>query len=360
MEAHTITGVVKALLAFYKSARAHGWAQISIATFVRGRGNHPSSNPFIESMQALGFTVHTIRERGAFDPRAQKALGELIARERPDIIETHAIKAHVLLRLLRRRPGRWVAFHHGYTTQDLKMRLYNRLNPWALRGADQVITVCESFRQALVREGVPRHRIAVLGNAIEPFSVPARQPHDVATVVAIGRLSAEKGHRYLLDAASLVRKARPELRVRVILVGDGPERARLQQKAAGLGISDSVEFAGHQADPMPYYAAADVFVLPSLTEGSPLALLEAMMARVPVIATAAGGIPETVTNERSALLVPSADPQALAIAIERLLTDSALAARLRDHAYRDVTTLHTPDAYAKALLNIYRGLLISR
>jgi glycosyltransferase involved in cell wall biosynthesis len=197
-----------------------------------------------------------------------------------------------------------------------------------------------------------------VGNAIEPFPVPARPPANLLTLVAIGRLSAEKGHRYLLTAVNLLRQIRPELRFRVVLVGDGPERARLQRQTADLGIADLVEFAGHESDPLPYYAAADVFVLPSLTEGSPLALLEAMMARVPVIATRVGGIPETVTDERSALLVPAEDAPALAKAMERLLTDRALAAHLEANAYQDVTTRHTPEAYATALVELYRALLL--
>ena len=354
MEAYTVTGVAKALLAFYRTVQASGAAQVSLATFVRGGAD---SNAFIETIRQLGFPIHVIRERGVLDRGSSAALRDLIARERPDIVETHAVKSHTLLRFIRPKHTRWVAFHHGYTSQDFKMRVYNRLNPWALRGADQVVTVCHAFKRVLVREGVPESKIAVVANAIEPFPAEAHARTAIGTILSIGRLSAEKGHRYLIAAADLLRRARTDLSFEIVMVGDGPERARLTAQAAELRLNDAVRFAGQQSDPLPFYAAADAFVLPSLTEGSPLVLLEAMMARAPVVASKVGGIPETVADEESALLVPPADSAALARALERVLTDAPLAVRLRENALAAVTTRHTPEAYTATLLRLYRDVL---
>jgi glycosyltransferase involved in cell wall biosynthesis len=359
MEASTVTGVAKALLAFYKTARSRGWADVSLITFVRTRaGQEAPSNSFIEAIRSLNFAIDVIPESGAVDLAAWRRLRSIIAAEAPDVIETHAVKSHVLMRFERRNIAKWVAFHHGYTTQDLKMRLYNRLNPWALRGADRIITVCGPFRDQLAAAGVPRDRISVIGNAIEASTLPlSAAPKNTRTAVAIGRLSAEKGHRYLLSAMAHLRRAHPELDARLVLVGDGPERGNLEKQAAELGLREHVRFAGHQTDPQPFYAQANVFVLPSLSEGSPLVLLEAMLARIPIVATTVGGIPETVTQEHSALLVPPEQPVALADAMSRVLTDEALASGLRRNAYAAVTSRHTPEAYCDTLLGIYNGLL---
>lgn len=367
MEALSVTGVAKALLAFYETARADGAAETWLATFIRRAPKaapSPTPNAFIRAMEQLRFPVLPIAEKNAFDPASLFGLRRVIRQVQPDIIETHAVKSHVLMRLGRPRGVRWVAFHHGYTTPDRKMQLYNRLNPWALRGADLVVTVCRPFAEQLRREGVPRECIHVVPNAIQPFAPPA--PEEAARLrtalqiapnaflfVSIGRLSAEKGHRYLVQAAA---QGRGQAWA-VLLVGDGPERAALEAQASSLGLQPFVKFAGHRPDPLPYYAVADAFVLPSLSEGSPLVLLEAMLARVPVIASQVGGIPETVENERSALLVPPQDPDSLAQAMLRMAADPALRERIRTQAFTDVQTRHTPDAYTSQVMELYRSLL---
>ncbi len=367
MEALSVTGVAKALLAFYQTARAEGTAQTSLATYVRHAPNGagtPAPNAFIRAMEQLRFPIHQIRERNAIDPAALVGLRRVIGQVQPDIVETHAVKSHVLMRLGRPRGMRWVAFHHGYTTPDRKMKLYNRLNPWALRGADLVVTVCRPFAEQLSQEGVPRDRIHVVPNAIEPFALPTADeaarlrasfaiPEGAFVFVSIGRLSAEKGHRYLVEAAARLR----DQPLAVLLVGDGPERMALEEQASRLDASSFIKFAGHQPDPLPYYAIADAFVLPSLSEGSPLVLLEAMLARVPVIASHVGGIPETVENGRSALLVPSQDSDRLAEAMAQVSGSQSLREMLREQAFADVRTRHTPAIYASQVMSLYRALL---
>jgi glycosyltransferase involved in cell wall biosynthesis len=176
-------------------------------------------------------------------------------------------------------------------------------------------------------------------------------------LLAIGRLSREKGHAHLIQAAHLLSRNRPEVDFQILLVGDGPEKAALEAQTAQLGLQDRVRFTGHQADPLPFYALADMFVLPSLSEGSPNVLLEAMMAGTPIVASAVGGVPETVQDGRCALLAPAADPAALANSIARLIDDPALAQSLRENARADARERHSPQVYCAALTGIYRELL---
>jgi len=370
IEAYTLTGPAKNLLRFCRLARAEAANEcnISLVTFVRpNRNGQPASNAFIEEARASWLPIHMVKEQGAFDTRVIGQLRQLFREQAPDIIQTHSLKSHFLVRLTRPAKTPWIAFHHGYTTTDVKMHLYNQLDRWSLPAADRVITVCSPFAEMLARGGVKRECIRVLQNTIElpdgpdesPSSLRSRYglPDHARIVLAIGRLSREKGHRHLVEAASLLHRNRPDIDFQILLIGDGPERARLEAQVDGLGLREHVRFLGHQQNPVPFYELADVFVLPSLTEGSPNVLLEAMMARTPTIATPVGGVPEMVQDGRSALLVKAGDPAALAGGIAKLLDDPALGSTLAGNAHADVLAKHSPEAYCASLLGIYRDLL---
>jgi glycosyltransferase involved in cell wall biosynthesis len=291
----------------------------------------------------------------------------IVRSEKPDIVQTHNSKSHLLIRLTRlskRIP--WVAFFHGFTTTDAKDRFYNRIGWWALRGAPRIVTVCRAFAADLVRSGVPESRISVRHNIVAPFIPP--QPDEVAALrsrlgiprgsriaLTVGRLSKEKGHADLIDAIAHLQKAGGCPAIRFVIVGDGPERSALERRARESGIADRVLFAGHQDGVRTYYGLADAFILPSHSEGSPNALLEAMSAGLPIVSTDAGGAAELVSNENTALVVERRAPLGLGRAIGRLLTDRQLASRLGAGA-QCAARNYTPDAYAAALIEIYRAV----
>lgn len=371
MEAHTVTGPAKNLIRFCKLAgQRHPGCEISVATYLRdagGEGN-AKTNPFIDAVRSSGIEIDIIIEKSAFDWRVVSKLRTLFDARKPDVVQTHAVKSHFLVRMARPKASKWLAYHHGYTDPDLKMRMYNSLDRWSLPAADRVVTVCQPFARMLRGKGVAQERIRVLGNSIEPFELPSgaqrseirarwKIPAATLLLLAIGRLSAEKRHSDLIAAVHLLRRENHSLPIHLLLVGDGPERQRLEQQTLTLGLADSVSFAGHQSNPLPYYAAADLFVLPSLSEGSPNVLLEAMMAETPIISTAVGGVPEMVKDELSASLVEPGDTQALARAIARLARDTALREQLSSNARQSVLANHTPDAYCSSLLGIYQNLV---
>ncbi|HKP16805.1 MAG TPA: glycosyltransferase, partial [Gemmatimonadaceae bacterium] len=168
------------------------------------------------------------------------------------------------------------------------------------------------------RLGVPGAKITVIPNAVEPRAPASRDDairaqlgvrEGRALALTVARLEAQKGLTHLLDAAALL----PD--VVFAVAGEGPERDRLAAKAAALGLSDRVRWLGHRDDVPSLLAAADLFVLPSLNEGLPLAAMEAMLAGAPVVAADAGGTGEIVRNGLTGLLVPPSDPRALADAI---------------------------------------------
>ena len=200
--------------------------------------------------------------------------------------------------------------------------------------------VARRLRQAF---RMPEHKIKVVHNAIplDSFDRPANSalrailagPAERPIVLTTARLDRQKGLCYLLKAAALVPEAL------FVLAGDGPERASLEAQAHQLGMDDRIVFLGYRQDISDLLASCDLFVLPSLFEGLPLAVLEAMAAGKPVIATAIGGTDEAVVPGETGLLVPPADPGALAEAIRALLSDPAraqrLAARGKDRAHRE-------------------------
>jgi glycosyltransferase involved in cell wall biosynthesis len=172
-------------------------------------------------------------------------------------------------------------------------------------------------------------------------------------VVCIGRLSKEKGHGDLLDAIALLEKKRPRTNARFLIVGDGPEGHRLIAKCKRLGLDQTVHFAGFRKDIPAFYAIADLMVLPSHSEGSPNVVLEAMNAGVPIVATAAGGVPEILDGGKYGILVPVKDPPALAAALEKSLCDPALLKRLSTDARSRVIAEYSPDSYRRSMTDFY-------
>ena len=343
--------------------------ETSLVTFARSSSSTESPNEFVKAARELGLKIDIIPERFRFDLRVIPALRKIISRCEPDIVLTHQVKSHLLMKVSRlREQYPWVAFHHGYTTTDRKMRAYNQLNRWSLPNADSVVTVCEAFARELTLAGVSRERIHVQHNSIRP-QPPASATEVVALktrlgiasgeslVLTVGRLSKEKAHIDLLAAFNHLREINPEIELRLLIVGDGPERERLEAAAGLLGLGERVVFTGEVSDVQPYYAAADLLVLPSHSEGSPYVLLEARAASVPIVATRVGGVPEMVEHEESALLVPAGDTDALAIAMARLLIDPQLAQKLTAHAAMLVATRYSPETYVRHLLEIYREVI---
>jgi glycosyltransferase involved in cell wall biosynthesis len=231
-----------------------------------------------------------------------------------------------------------------------------------LRPFGRIIAVSEEVKARYAQElGVPARKLAVVRNAIAvppPGRVadPALRAALIRgrpdyVVLTPARLHLQKGHAYLLAAAAQVPDAT------FVLAGDGPLRAELEATARALGVADRCVFLGERSDVPALLAAADLFVLPSLFEGLPLSMLEAMAAERPVVATAIGGTDEAITTEHSGLLVPPRDPAALASAIRRLRADPALARRLAAAGRARVEREFSSDVTARHIMRIYDEVL---
>jgi glycosyltransferase involved in cell wall biosynthesis len=230
-------------------------------------------------------------------------------------------------------------------------------------GVDRYIAVSHHVARKLCQTyGLPANKVTVIHNGI--FLSPFVRPADTelraklgATngrpiVLTLARLDQQKGHRYLLQAVPLVPDAL------FVFAGDGPERASLEAQARQLGLNDDrILFLGYRRDTPDLLACCDLFVLPSLFEGLPLSILEAMAASKPVIASAIGGNDEAVIHEETGLLVSPENPAALAQAIQRLLSDRPLAARLAATGKAQVQKKFSAEAMVQRVTEIYEQIL---
>jgi glycosyltransferase involved in cell wall biosynthesis len=366
VEAHKVTGPVKNLMDYCRWCSAqsggHNLPEFTLATFSRTTQDRVSQ--FASEVERAGIRLHFISERGRFDHKVIDQLKRLVELTKPDIIQTHSVKSHFLVRLAglpRRRP--WIIFHHGYTTTDWKMRLYNLLDRWSVRAASCIVTVCFPFAAEMQRIGVSQNQIRIVHNAIRPaihatdeavgdFRRTLAIAEGVPIILTVGRLSDEKGHRDLLVA---FRKVIDDLEgnFHLVILGEGPELSTLEKSIQQLGLKGRVSLAGHLQDPSTAYSVASIFVLPSHREGSPNALLEAMAYGLPIVSCAVGGVPEIATDQDNALLVPPRSPMHLAAAMLKLLSDPKLGRSLGVRA-RTRAESFTTEVRAAMLSQIYR------
>lgn len=233
----------------------------------------------------------------------------------------------------------------------------------------KTIAVSQAVREAMYKHGsAPAARTAVIYNGVD-VSVNDYARHRLAlsdrrrfglraedwVAACVGRLSPEKGQRYLLEAVGVARTAIHNLRV--VVAGDGPDLEALKAQARAAGIQDIVSFLGWTSDIPSLLRAANVLVQPSTREGFGLAVAEAMAAGCPVVCTAVGGIPELVDHDSCGILVPPRDPTALALALTTLSEQPALAVRLAAAAHRRVETHFSASRMMDDLKRVYRELL---
>ncbi len=367
IEATRLTGVARNVLEYARvSATGAGGVDVAMALALIRRGPEGAwrTDPLREHAAAAAVPVEVLVERHRYDQQIVEHLRRLVHAHHPHIIETHHVKSHCLVALSGLwRYYTWVAFHHGYTQTDAKVLAYNHVDRWSLRHAAHVVTTSEPFIQTLASRGVPASRITVLHSAVREMP---QTPAAIAgarsalglrdgerVVLAVGRLSREKGHAHLIRAAAAWKNG-----ARLVIIGDGPERPVLERLARDLGVGARVLLPGMTNDIAPFYGAADVFVLPSLSEGSPNVLLEAMSCGLPIVATRVGGVPEIAEDGVTAILGPPKDPWFLARSVDRLFADPELGKRLGVAAQGTVLSRHTPEQRAATLSRLYAALVM--
>jgi len=309
-----------------------------------------------------GLPVTPLRMRGEADLGAAIRLAGILRRTRADLVHLHTAHAHTLgvtASLLAGRARRVVSRRVDFAIGGLSARIkYGPL-------VDRFIAITDAVAGVLRDGGVPAGRISIARSGIDPARVRGGDgaafrravgvADDAPLVGTIAHFAWHKGLEYLVRAWPGVRSRHPE--ARLVLVGDGEDRPKLEREIAGAGVTDSVLLPGFRTDVPEVLAAFDCFVLPSVMEGLGTSILDALAAGTPVVACAVGGIVEIITDGETGRLVPARDPDRLAAAIGDVLGDPDRAARLADAGRARVDAAYTADTMVEATLRAYAETL---
>jgi L-malate glycosyltransferase len=325
-------------------------------------------------LRALGVDVEVVDERSHSSAAIAMFLVRFLKSRRIEILHTHRYKDTVLGTIAAKFAGvpKVVRTVHGLAEpmtgwDRVKFRVYDVLEKTVLRRfGDRILAVSNEVADTLRTIGYRRSAVVAIHNGLDVRKARVRRDSrlirrdlgirdDALLIGTIGRLAPVKAHTDLLWAAQRILRQRPE--ARFLFVGDGPLRHQLMATAVRLGVDRACLFTGARQDTFDVLAAMDVFVLPSLHEGVPMALLEAMILGKAVVATAVGGVPEVVQDRVNGLLVPPRDERALAQACLELATDQRLARSLGPAARRTVAERFSHEVNGGAVLSVYRSLL---
>ena len=320
-------------------------------------------------LRAAGHDVVERRMRGEADLVAIARLAFLFRRLRPDVVHLHTSHAHALGRLAAKLGGRPAVVVSRRVDFSIFRRSFFGLNGLKYRkGVDRLVAVSGAVKRVLECDGLDPARITVVRDAIDPDRVRKATPVDVRArlalagparvVLAVGALVGHKGHRHLVAAIPAIVAAEPD--AHVVIAGEGKLRDELTALASALGVTKRLSLPGYVDDVAGWFAAADVFVMPSVEEGLGSSVLDAMAAGVPIVATTAGGIPEAVRDGVDGLLVPPGDADALAAGVVALLRDRYRAHGLAAEASRRVEAEFAVRRMVDETIAVYRAVLAER
>jgi len=321
-------------------------------------------HPFTRRLQDLGIPFTRVVVKGREYLREYREISEVLDRLQPEILHTHGYRADLIGLVLARRHGiPLVSTVHGFTGARLRIRVNERIQCFILRWANAVVAVSAPLVDRLASAGISRQRIHTVPNGFLPTAEVidrgrARDKLGINTSRPmagwVGRLSPEKGADVMLEALSHAPSS-----WQLEMIGDGPLRDDLKRRAHQLGIADRVHWHGSVPNAGALLSAFDVLVLSSRTEGTPIVLLEAMHAGIPIVATRVGGVPHVVTPAE-ALLVPSEQPELIAGALAEIETSPTAAATRTRLARERLSTVFSAASWLAAIDAVYNAAIASR
>lgn len=323
---------------------------------IAGRADTPflERHGDIQARYALSF-------RGELDIVTAWKIARIIRAERIDIVHAHTSHTHtiaLIAQFFARRGKIVVSRRVDFVPKN------NLVNRWKYRSPDAVIAISGAIGQILRDYGVPAEKLHVVPSGIDPTrmdvapisrSVLNIKPVDVPLFGNVAALAGHKDHATLINAMKLVIETLSD--ARLVIVGDGPLRSEIESQINDLSLNDNVILCGYRDDVPQLLRALDVFVMSSKEEGLGTSILDAMAAGIPVVATAAGGIPEMVKHEETGLLSPVSDASALAANMIRAFADTALRPTIVSGATALLHERFTADAMVRGNIEVYEKLL---
>lgn len=361
-------GPERQMLQLAKHIRGEGF-QLEMLVLYRRQGAMSFMHPLIERARSHGLVADQLEEKVRLSPKAILYVAQRLKRERFSLIHTHGYKANIIGGIAAKLAGvKSVATMHLHTETTHRLRLYRIIDLLTLRFFPKVIAVSESMRQYLIAAGLPPKRVMTVHNAIDIGIFTSNVSfHDKALrnqlgigsdqniISLIGRLTSQKGHRYFLESANRILEVLPE--TRFLIVGDGPLREDLEGLSLSLGIAQAVRFLGYRQDVAALMSMSDVIVMPSLREGLPYVLLEALALARPVVGTRVGGIPEVIKHGETGFLVPPKDSERLTEAIIWVLRNPEEAASLGERGRELVSREFNVETMVRKIAAVYAEVL---
>lgn len=341
---------------------------------VRGSTENRSHQQFLSEFDAAGVKTHVIETSGGLSPAFLWKLRKLVDREKVDILHTNLIYSDIcgaIVKMLGSRRFALVSGKHGYSEayqtahgfnpQALRWDLFSFCTYLAARSADSIFSISSGLARLLTEGGLaPAGKMQVIPYGFDFDEEPSRGPvgqyrFAPRQIVSISRLVPVKQLHILINAISVLKDKFPDLKL--VLVGDGPERQRLEDLSRSKGVEENVLFEGFQNNVLDYLRDSDIFALPSAAEGFGRVILEAWWHRKPVVCFDVPAPNEIVTNDYDGVLVPDRDEAAFVRALDRLLTHPAQRERLGEAGRQTYDANYTLDVMVDRTLSLYSGLL---
>ncbi len=320
------------------------------------------SPEFITIISNDKIETHTFEVANAYDRSAVKKIREYLFDNNIDILCTHDYRTHFYgMFATKNIKTKWIAFSRGMTKENLKIKIFTFFEKFIIRKADHLVAVSESQKQKLIAQSVQKNKITTIHNAIDislvdnikPLSLKERFNFPKNSIVAIsgGRFSDEKGQIYFVKAAKTALEKNRNLRF--VLFGDGPDVEKIKNYINENNLDSYILCPGFEKNILSYLKDADMLVNPSLSEGLPNIVLEAMASDIPVIATNVGGLPEIISSDFNGILVASQDSLSLANAILSLASDSQLRDKFKINARQTIIDSFNFKSQNNKLINLY-------
>ncbi len=319
-----------------------------------------------QEIREMGVPVTVLGRRGKVDLGFVTRIARWFRQEHVDVVHTHLFTADSFGRVAARLAGVRAVFSTAHNTVVCEGAVRRAVH-WALSWVSTRVIACSEEVGRVMREQdhLRSSRLVVIPNGINIDRLAGARgdgvraefavPDDSLLIGVIGRLHPAKGHSDLFAAIAQLRDG--GLRPTCLVIGSGNSRSELEEESKRLGLADYVVFTGQRSDVPRLLAGLDILAMPSRWEGLPIALLEAMAMSRPIVATRVSGIPEVLQDEDNGLLVPPADPAALARALRRVLTDPELRERLGRRALETLRERYDVSRTARAYEGLYAAAL---
>jgi glycosyltransferase involved in cell wall biosynthesis len=267
---------------------------------------------FLSKISSDNIPTKLFNVKNAYDKASITLIKKYLRDNKIDIICTHEYRSHFYgFMASRGTPTKWIAFSRGMTTENIKVKIFTYLEKYLLRKADHIVAVSESQKLKLIKQSIKPQNITTVHNAIDIAhikSIPVislkdrfRFPNDTYVSISAGRFSQEKGQIYLVKAAEIAIKKNDKLRF--VLFGEGPDLLKIQKYIKNKNLDTHILCPGFETNILGLLKSADLLINPSLSEGLPNIVLEALASDIPVIVTNVGGHPEIVTDNKNGYLV---------------------------------------------------------